>query len=419
MAEKAQKTSIEGSNPSARTINKLIKSSLQMSNDKSLTKSTNFKPAKVYDAGGDLTKQWFVYYSFLDPSTGKFRRFKILRDINSFNLKGERSDRARLICVAVNELLEEGYNPFKEFGSGNDFSVSACVDIFLEKAESSLKFNSYKRFKYELDRFKNWLSDNNLSELNISEVKKSHIFQFMDYSKRVGNWTSGKTYNTNKANLARFFNYFINNYDDVITSNPVTRIESVPEIQQGNIPYNESEFKLIRDYILENDPYLWRICQFTYYAAVRNGSEAINLRVKNIDFVSSQIIVPGDITKGKIRQSIPIYPEFMEVLLEMDLKKFHPDWFIFGKGDKPGPERVEENYFNRRFKKIKDALGLGREYGIYSFKHTRGCHLVEDGATLYEIQTLYRHTDLHATMKYLKSIGRVIGKKELTSSRKI
>ncbi len=29
----------------------------------------NYKPAKLYDADGNLSARWFVFYSFKDPST--------------------------------------------------------------------------------------------------------------------------------------------------------------------------------------------------------------------------------------------------------------------------------------------------------------------------------------------------------------
>src|SRR5690606_30718107 len=131
------------------------------------------------------------------------------------------------------------------------------------------------------------------------------------------------------------------------------------------------------------------------------------------------IIIGADVTKGKERQMIPIYPEFLEILKTWQLHKYPGHYYIFGRGDKPGTTRIGVNRFSKRFRKIKQKIGLGENYGIYSFKHTRGCHMVDDGASLYEIQTLFRHKDLQATMKYLRSIGRVIGKKELTRSREI
>jgi len=389
-----------------------------MINDKPLTASLSYKGPAIYDAGGDTTKQWFVYYSFYNPQTEKFQRFKVFRDINSHRLKGDRIEKARAIQQAMKELLEEGFNPFERYGP-NTNSISTCIDIFLANTKEQTKPNTYRKFDYQLSLFKNWLSENQADQLPINQIKRTHIFEFLEHLRKERQWDSGKTYNDYKSNLSRVFNYFINNYDDVIEKNPCKKIESKPIVIKGNIPYNDNEFEEVRKLVLEEDPYLWIICQFVYYAAVRNEGEALNLRIKDIDLSSRQIIIGSEITKGKQRQVIPIYPEFMEVIESLELRKFPNDYFIFGRDDAPGPVRVGEDNFARRFRRIKKKLNLGSDYGIYSFKHTRACHMVDDGASLYEIQTLFRHNDLQATMKYLRSVGRIIGKKEFTKSRKI
>src|SRR5690606_13658784 len=347
----------------------------------------NYKEPAIYDAGGDVTKQWFIFYSYVDPSTGKYRRFKVFLNINTYNLKNERTVQAIALRKALSELLQEGFNPFEEFKPGGQYSISNCIDIFLDSVKDNLRPKSYSRYYYELRIFKTWLKDNRLHSLHISRIKRVHVFTFLEFCKMKGNWTSGKTYNTHKGNLSRFFNYFINNYDDVIEVNPVSKIESKPVVVKGNIPYNDHEFKAVRDCILEHDPYLWRICQLVYYAAVRNEQEGLNLRIKDVDFASKQIIIGADVTKGKERQMIPIYPEFLEILKTWQLHKYPGHYYIFGRGDKPGTTRIGVNRFSKRFRKIKQKIGLGENYGIYSFKHTRGCHMVDDGASLYEIQT--------------------------------
>lgn len=406
-----------GSIPAPGTIKSLIVSKLENTTDKKMTKKQNYKVPGIYDAGGDTSKQWFVFYSFKDPETGKFKRFKVFQDINSFRNKGERYERAKSVQIAVKELLEEGFSPFEEFKPDDDFSITNCIDVFLDKSKSSLKRKSYNRYYYEFRLMKQWFTDNGIGDLHVSKVRKKHIVDHLEFAKKHGQWTSGKTYNTHKSNIARLFNYFINNYDDVIEKNPATRIESKPVVTRGNRPYTDSEFNAIKEAILERDPYLWRICQFVYYAAVRNEQEGLNMKIGYIDFSGRKIILPPEITKSKSNQYIPIYPEFIEVLEEMKLREYPPNYYVFGRGDKPGPERVGKDNFYERFKKIRDSIGLSKHHGIYAFKHTRGCHMIDDGASLYEIQTLFRHTNLQATMEYLKSIGRVIGEKKLTKSR--
>ena len=34
----------------------------------------NYSTPKIYDANGDLSKRWYVYFSFRNPETGKLKR---------------------------------------------------------------------------------------------------------------------------------------------------------------------------------------------------------------------------------------------------------------------------------------------------------------------------------------------------------
>jgi len=73
----------------------------------------NFKPAKVFDADGDLSQRWFVFYYFKNPDTGKYERF---REMISASLK-TRSDRyakGKELKDAMKKREWIMVNPFKK-----------------------------------------------------------------------------------------------------------------------------------------------------------------------------------------------------------------------------------------------------------------------------------------------------------------
>lgn len=382
-----------------------------------MTNLLNYKAPKIYDAGGDLSKQWFVYYSFRKSPDDAFVRYRIFRDINAGRTVAERRERAKLVLQATKELLEEGYVP-DEHNEVQQAShgVVYCIDKYLEDIEQNRRSNTYRKYKWELGLFKRWLIKNGYAQADISEIRKATVFSFLKEHKP--SW-SGKTYNHYLNDIRRFFAYYLNNYEDYIYKNPCATLESQPVETRGNMAYDDRLFEKVRQTVLEDDPGLWLICQVVYYAALRNEAEAINLRIRDINLKIDQITLPASVTKSRRLQVIPIYPEFKKILLALQLDQYDPDYYLFGRKDSPGPVRCGQDFFAKRFREIKKKLGLGREYGIYCFKHTRACHMVDDGAELYEIQTLFRHEDLAATMKYLRSLGRVISKRDLTPSRDI
>jgi site-specific recombinase XerD len=276
--------------------------------------------------------------------------------------------------------------------------------------------------------FKKWLESEGYSHLLIGEIKKQHIFTFIEYLKKTTRSktngqtmkvASGKTVNHYLDDLRRFFNHFIDNYDDYLERNPAAKITRDIVEERGNIAFTDSEFEAIKNYILDKDPYLWLVAQVVYYTGLRNEAEALELRCGDFELDKGIFYVEAWVAKNKTRQAVPIYPEFSEVLKSLNLDQYNKDWYLFGRNDKPGPVRVGMDNFARRFRPVKKHFGLGDEYGLYCFKSTRACHLYDDGADLRDIQILFRHKDLIATTKYLKSLGRVERNRIFDKGRKI
>lgn len=418
------------SNPSGSTFKPLTINELAVSTAKSLpklgrefpqlyfSKMLNYKKAKVYDAGGDIKKQWYVYYSFKN-SDGKFQRFKLFEDINTETTKADRYERANFIKNGLNIWLEEGGSPFKPSVNSNDQNIIACIDRFLDFiATGKLRHNTKRKYKIELTVFKEWIIKDGLSSIKIGEVKKQHIFDFIEAIKKR-NIKSGKTVNHYLNDLRRFFNHFIDNYDDYLDRNPAAKITRDPVQERGNIAYTEEEFNAIKEWCEKNDTYLWFVCQVIYYTGLRNEAELLEMRIGDFDIKNKLFFVEAWISKNKTRQSAPIYPEFADLLLSLGLSQFATTDYLFGRGDKPGPVRVGVDNFARRFRPLKKELGFGDEYGLYALKSTRACHLFDDGAPIRDIQTLFRHSDPYVTMKYLKSLGRVERGRILDKGRKI
>lgn len=415
-------TADDFSNPSGSTNKALTINKLAPFTDKLRTKM-NYKKPEIYDAGGDITKQWFVYYSCLDPETGKFKRIKVFKDINTYNTKAERYEIARYHQHIYLIWLQGGGSWFDESNKQKtleDQNIIVCLDKFIQYIQDSkLRKNTRRKYELEMNVFKRWLESEGKTHLLIGEIKKQTIFEFIEYIKKRSKVTSGKTVNHYLNDLRRFFNHYIDNYDDYLERNPATKITRDIVESRGNIAYTDDEFEAIKKHISETDEYLWFVCQVIYYTGLRNEAEALELRCGDFDFKNKLFFVDAWVAKNKIRQPVPIYPEFEELLLSLNLQQYPADWYLFGRRDKPGPVRVGTDNFARRFRPVKKHFGLGDDYGLYAFKSTRACHLFDDGAVIREIQLLFRHATPLITMEYLKSLGRVERGRILDKGRKV
>ena len=66
---------------------------------------------KLNDAGGNLSKKWFVYYSVRDPRTDKMERFKDHVGLSHPD-ESVRRERADKIIQELTVKLKKGWTPF-------------------------------------------------------------------------------------------------------------------------------------------------------------------------------------------------------------------------------------------------------------------------------------------------------------------
>lgn len=61
-----------------------------------------------------------------------------------------------------------------------------------------------------------------------------------------------------------------------------------------------------------------------------------------------------------------------------------------------------KNNFRFRFDKIRDRLNVSNQYKLYSFKHTGGVKLVNEGIDTWELQRHFRHKSIDTTERYIR-----------------
>lgn len=78
-----------------------------------LPKEKLYSIPKINTAKGDLSRRWYVYFSFRNPETGKMKRVSnIYGKANTFKTKEDRLAALTIYRKRLLILLEQGYNPF-------------------------------------------------------------------------------------------------------------------------------------------------------------------------------------------------------------------------------------------------------------------------------------------------------------------
>jgi integrase len=377
-----------------------------------LTYKKQYSLPKIYDANGDLSKRWYVYYSFRNPATDMLeRQTPIYSGVNQFKILKERKEAIKILAKAIETILENGFNPYDDSISVDEskkYNIPDAVTFVLELRKNTLKENSYRDFRVRLKSFEKWLLTNSFENRYITTVNKKTVITFLN---AVLSKTSAKNRNNTRSNLSMFFQSLEDN--EIITDNFVNKINVLKSTPERNKTYSTDQEVQIFNYLKSNDDLLLLFIQFISYNHLR-PIEVVRLRTKDINIKDKLIYVRAKNKAVKIK----IIPEILLSALP-DLEKYDPESFFFtpnGIGnDWTTGETDKRDYFSKRFKKVKDSLGLGKDYGLYSFRHTFITKLYRElvkNSTPFEAKSklmlITGHTTMSALEKYLRDIDAVL-----------
>jgi|GEM_PF-6605601 len=403
----------------------------------------NYRPCKLYMGCSkkankpDLSRQWFVYYSYRNPNTGKMERQPpIYRDINTFDTIAERKEYGKALINIYNELLRAGLSPFEEFVSKENGylnkNIISCSELYLSEKKKSLAPKSFASYKQHVDWFIDWIKENRLSHLNIDQIKRHQVMQFLsDYREKSETAAaaarpsekrkpaSNRQINNIKDNIITFFNYFKTNFEDEITKNPAKGIKDLPHLTRGNKAYTDAQIKLLKQLMLDHNPRILAFCEMVYESCTRPHEETRFLKIADLDFDQNRIHIRPELSKEGRSEWIPMSSVYMARLKEY-VKGYPDDHYLFSvdrhlganKFNRikpgplvPGPTPIAEWTLREWYKAIKKMAGLDETWTIYSWKHSYCVRAYLDTKDVYFIQIKCRHTDLSVTCKYLRNLG--------------
>lgn len=132
------------------------------------------------------------------------------------------------------------------------------------------------------------------------------------------------------------------------------------------------------------------------YASGLRVSEAINLKVKDIDLENKTLMIRN--SKGK-KDRVTIFPEKLTLQLAaiVDTSRLNDYLFPSNRGDKLTSRSVQAV-----FQKALKKSGVKKEASCHSLRHSFATHLLENGVDIRYIQELLGHSNLKTTQIYTK-----------------
>jgi integrase len=397
-----------------------------------LTAKKNYSTPKIYDANGDLSKRWYLYFSFRNPQTGLLaKQTPIYGNANAFKTKQERYEILNAYRKSLLALLEEGLSPYDDITYLNEelfakpdalqtakpianplekeVSIAESFVLGLKTKESVLSKTSFPSFSSNVKRFEKWLISKGIaSTQSIIAITKKIVIEYLN---DVLEKTSPRTRNNTRIDLGSLFQTLEDN--EVITENFIKKINVLKATPERNKTYSNTLQTDIYKYMEENDKILLLFVKFISYNYLR-PIEVCRLRVGDLDLIDKKLYVRAKNSPVKAK----IIPEILINDLP-DLSKMNKNHFLFTPfaigGEWETSETDKRDYFSKRFKKVKDHFKLGKDYGLYSFRHTFITKLYSEFAksiTPFEAKSklmlISGHSTMDALEKYLRDIDAVL-----------
>lgn len=382
---------------------------------------------KLNDAGGDLSKKWFVYYSVRDPRTDKMERFKDHAGLSCPD-ESERRSLATEKIQALTEKLKRGWTPFLDDTEaiyedqlqyknvadiyGKQTALNATFRMFAsqyieEKKKENLEEKTIQTYVSKLRKLTLW-SEVKKGSIDITAFDNALILEFFHYLIDEKGLAAG-TIEDYRQVISSAFDFIKDR--GVITANPVYNIPAGVDKDMAPRPVAEYDIEIFREVISKQDPQLWMAIEFETYCFLRPGKELRLLRIRDIDFARGLINVDRFRAKTNRERYATIPWHFMLKLRNLyKLQQYNRDYYVFGKEGKPGEKCLGKNNLKNRFNKFRSKLNMPYTYKLYSWKHTGNSLAADSDINMLALRDQNGHTSVQTTEIYLKHKLGVVNK---------
>lgn len=325
-------------------------------------------------------RRWYVYFYWRsDPSGPLDKKFSFTKSINRIKEVKERRAAAKILQQAISSALERGWNPItKETSKVKPAKARMTVEKAFEFAytikASTKKEPTLKGYKFHTDRFLDWSKRNGFLGASISKFTLDHFYEFYDYlrfeyRKENGQHLSATSINNHKRTMSAFFTTLKN--ERIIATNFIKDIPKLEEEPENNKAFSFTEIQEIKKVLLKKDPYLIHFISFMLYPLLR-PREICRLKVKDLNLEQGILSVQ---TKTEALSQRRIIVKIKPTIEALAIGNSPGNYHLFSNENKPKDWSTAKlqsrvDHFSARFKKIKTEMGYGRDYGLYSFRHS-------------------------------------------------
>ncbi|MEM9687279.1 MAG: phage integrase N-terminal SAM-like domain-containing protein, partial [Bacteroidota bacterium] len=305
--------------------------------------SKKYTKPRIFHGGKnfDLKKRWYVYYSYVDPESGKMKRQTpvTLKVNRRFKTKSERLTHLQFIRKALEEMLKNGFNPYEKEITFSSYNAEAAIDHVLSLKKEAVGSKTYQSYKSIASQFKTYLQEKAKLNDDVKQLDKRTVSDFLN---RILKRTSPATRNSYRNGLSVIFQALEDN--ELIDRNFVKNIKPLKTNPERNKTYDLDKVNAIYEYLEQSEPLLLLLVKFVSYNFLR-PVEACRLQVKDLELNSHPPVL-----KTKIIPDV-----ILAELQQLDLS--NPDAYLItheGVAESDTSAEDRRDYFTKRYKTVKE-----------------------------------------------------------------
>ncbi len=370
---------------------------------------------RLHTYDGDVTKQWFIYYSYRDPSSGKMKRFRIYDGFSKHRSAAGKMQHGHDLLESLKEKLLSGWSPFEDrsrmvysddlvykevsnkYGRmrSNGKTFNYYINTYL-KSQTGVRPSTYTTYKSKFRVFQEYLKKQNIEDNHIHEFGKQMAVEFNIYLKRERKLTA-KSINQYNILMRSFYKWLLKNAH--VKANPFEGIKTLRVNTKKPRIYTTPYIKIITNWAGQHDKQLLLAIRIIFNCLIRPG-ELRRLQIKDVNLESGQIIVPADVAKNGKHRVVDVPDYVVEELINLRFDLYPHTHYIIGHENRPGIRMLSKNNLYNRFVRMRKATGIPRDFILYAFKHTGMVELKKAGVDWLEIKNQAGHHSLDQVIQY-------------------
>lgn len=356
----------------------------------------DFIPPQRHDG-----RQSYIWFSQVDPATGKLRRKKYMLD--RYKPGKERDLVANRIIANIYNKVLSGWNVWAPINtSRSDTPVKDVLTRYRAYLlniyqKNVMKQKTFYDYSSRLRILEEYIHEQLLPVRMCYQLDQTFWTDFLDYL-LIDRDLSAKTRNNYRTWSSTLCTWLVeHNY---LLENPIQYIHQLPEHGKFRQPLEPDDLRKLSKWLFEHNKSFLLAVMMEYYTAIR-PTELSFIKLKDISIQEGSVYVSSQISKNRRDGKIKLPNKAIKLMIDLGVFDHPNESYLFGRDFVPSLIRADARFFTKEFNRVREILKFPAYYQFYSLKDS-GLRDISNAVGVEVAQKQARHSSIQTTNLYLQ-----------------